>query len=118
IRLPRMSPVRHWFRGKPCVMDSVSRDRNSCPMGLDFCMNDVYHDCLGGFVVIYKRCVSEDEYQEKWFNRSSDNSECTGYDPSNTLSGQLRRHFCCTKDGCNKATRPQDVTLWTPFYRG
>ncbi|KAL3872056.1 hypothetical protein ACJMK2_040014 [Sinanodonta woodiana] len=84
-----------------------------CPDNQHFCLNTI-EDKRDGTRVMEKRCATENECFQKWWQESSDQEVCKKlYELGDAPSRQdLLCHFCCTEDYCNYFTTPDKSQLY------
>ncbi|XP_061194939.1 mucin-2-like [Saccostrea echinata] len=77
-----------------------------------FCINKLVNN-RDGSRTLDRRCATEQECRQEWWERTSDRQQCTGYDPNSFTTTYFECSFCCTTPQCNKNIVPDDLYMTT-----
>ncbi|GFO04566.1 hypothetical protein PoB_003107100 [Plakobranchus ocellatus] len=96
----------------PCSLyELLAGQPTPCAPGLDYCAS--YVTQLGGSRGVVKKCITLETCFKKWYQESSDLTECVTFDPRD-LSLDLECKYCCTGDNCNMGVKPHIASLYNP----
>lgn len=94
----------------PCsALELLIGEPTLCPPGLDYCATYVTQE--GGTRAVIKSCIDLDTCFKKWFEETSDLTECTTFDPRE-FTAEVECKYCCVDDNCNKGIVPAPSSLY------
>lgn len=82
-----------------------------CDTATPYAMNTM-ENTQDGKKTIIKRCAAKDECETLWWQQTSDETQCTSFDPTQQYLFDFTCHYCCTTDNCNKDLFPVKSTLY------